>query len=102
MRALKVKYLRTLEEFNSINETAEESYYSIETADSYEDVTGAKYYDASEVYDTVKEIKKSDKEFIGETGKYYAVLNAESNGNLYKLYGNVRKYKGDYIFTPIK
>ena len=102
MRALKIVYLKTLDQFNEINETAEESYYSVETADSYEDVTGAKYYDASEVYDAVKELKKSEKELTGETGKYYSVLNAVKDGNLYKLYGNVRKYNGDYTFTPNK
>ena len=102
MKVLKICYLKTLEEFYRINETAEESFYSIETADSYEDLTGRKYYDTEETYNAIKEIKQGEKQFTGETGKYYAVLNAVKDGNLYKLYGNVRKYKDGYTFKEDK
>lgn len=95
----KINYIKTLEEFNKIQATA--SYFSIETGD-YEDVTGQKYYDVQEVYETLKTIKKEEKNFTGEVGKYYVVLNAETDTDIYKLYGAVRMTKTAYKFIPEK
>ena len=101
IKAYKVKTIKTWKQYEELEPQLTESYFIVITDDG-QDVS-SKLYDPEEVYNTIKDIKAMDKE-TGSTGifTYSVVLRAVTDSEIYELYGNVRKTKNGFIFSPAK
>jgi len=101
LKAYKVHTITTWKEYEQLQPQLKESYFQVVTDDDQN--MSDKLYDLEEVYNAIKDIKAYDKE-TGATGifTYSVVLRAVTDNDIYELYGNVRKTKSGYTFTPAK